>query len=121
MSSTQQKIPIITSDYIISLHTMLENLTVKVEQLGTHLEKIVIPEPLQTTPAPAKFEVSLSFLAAATGKSKSTIERRIDEKKLPKPHVNPDNRYRFWYKSDLPSSLYEQIDAKYHESIKASR
>lgn len=114
------QIPVITTDYLANLHTMLEHLTVKVEQIGTTLENIAVPAPAQTTPAPARFEVSLSFLAAAMGTSKSTIERRIAGGKLPKPQVTPDNGYRYWFKSDLPKSLHEQIDAHY-ESTKASR
>ena len=116
----QQQIPVITSDYIINLHTMLEHLTVKVEKIGTTLENIAVPASGPTQPAPARFEVSLSFLAAAIGASKSTIERRIAEKKLPKPQVNPDNRYRYWFKSDLPQNLHQQIDHHY-ESTKASK
>lgn len=118
---SQQQIPVITSDYIVNLHTMLEQLTAKVEQIDTKLENIAVPAHTQIPPAPDRFEVSLSFLAAATGQSKSTIERRIADKKLPMPQVNPDNRYRYWFKSDLPKSLHAQIDAHYFESTKASK
>lgn len=115
-----QQIPVITSDYLTNLHSMLEHLTARVEQIGTTLENIAVPATVQTTPAPAKFEISLSFLAAATGMSKSTIERRIADKTLPKPQVTPSNGYRYWYKSDLPKNLHEQIDAHY-QSARASR
>lgn len=116
-----QQIPVITSDYLMNLHTMLENLTTRVEQIGSTLENIAVPATVQIPPAPAKFEVSLAFLAAATGQSKSTIERRISGGKLPKPKANPDNGYRYWFKSDLPQNLYEQIDALYYESTKESK
>lgn len=115
-----QQIPVITSDYLVSLHTMLENLTTRVEQIGTTLENIAVPAPSQIPPAPDRFEVSLSFLAAATGTSKSTVERRIANGKLPKPQVNADNGYRYWFKSALPKSLHAQINAHY-EAAKASR
>lgn len=116
-----QQIPIITSDYLMNLHTMLKNLTVRVEQIGTTLESITVPVQEQITPAPARFEVSLSFLAVATRTSKSTIERRIAANRLPKPQVNPDNGYRYWLKSDLPKDLHSKIDAHYSESARASR
>ena len=118
---SQQQILVITPDHIMNLHNMLEQLTEKVEKIDTKLEGIVVPASSQVPPAPDKFEVSLSFLAAATGASKSTIERRIADKKLPKPQVNPDNRYRYWFRSDLPKSLHAQIDAHYFESTKASK
>ena len=116
-----QQIPVITADYLMSLHAMLENLTVSVEQIGTKLEKIALTAPVQAPPAPATFKISLVFLAAATRTSKSTIERRIAASKLPKPQVNPDNGYRFWLKSDLPQSLHQQIDARHHETAKGPR
>lgn len=115
-----QQIPVITSDYLVSLHTMLENLTTKVEKIGTTLENITVPTPSQVSPAPATFEVSLSFLAAATGMSKSTVERRIANGKLPKPQVNADNGYRYWFKSALPKNLHIRIDEHY-ESTRASK
>lgn len=118
---SQQQIPVITADYLMHMHSMLEKLNTRVEQIGTTLENIAVPVVSQIPPAPDRFEVSLSFLAAATGISKSTIERRITDKKLPMPKVNPDNRYRYWFKSDLPKKLHAQIDAHYFESTKASK
>ena len=115
------QILVITPDHIMNLHSMLEQLTEKVEQIDTKLEGIVVPASSQIAPAPDRFEVSLSFLAAATGTSKSTIERRIGDNRLPKPRTNPDNGYRFWLKSDLPKSLHAEIDAHYSTSTKASR
>jgi len=121
MGITQpQQLPVITSDYIMNLHTMLETLTEKVDHIGTTLESLTVPTTAPIPSAPARLEVSLSFLAAATGVSKSTIERRIAGNRLPKPHANADNGYRYWFKLDLPQSLHEQIDAHY-ESAKASR
>ena len=111
-----QQIPVITADYLVNLYTMLEYLTVKVEQIGTKLENITVPAVPETRAAPAWFEVSLSFLAAATGTSKSTLERRITAGKLPKPIRNPDNGYRFWFRSDLPTNLHPQIDSHYEAS-----
>ena len=115
-----QQIPVITSDYLVNLHTMLENLTTRVEQIGTTLENIAVPATSQIPPAPATFEVSLSFLATATGMSKSTVERRIANGKLPKPQVNADNGYRYWFKSALPKDLHTRIDEHY-ETTRASR
>ena len=111
----------ITSDYIVSLHTMLENLTAKVDQIGSVLEGVTMSASVQIPSAPDGLEVSLSFLAAAMGMSKSTIERRISDKKLPKPRVNPHNNYRYWLKSDLPKEFHGRIDARYLESTKPSR
>jgi len=116
-----QQIPVITQDYIVSLHTMLEQLTVQVERIGATLENITVPVSQATKPAPDNFEVSLSYLAAATGISKSTVERRIADSKLPKPRTNPDNGYRYWLKSNLPQNLRSKIDERYSESAKASR
>lgn len=115
-----QQLPVITADYLVNLYTMLEYLTAKVEQIGTMLENITVPATPETRTAPAWFAVSLSFLAAATGTSKSTLERRIAADKLPKPRTNPDNGYRFWFRSDLPKNLHPQID-KHYETAKASR
>ncbi|SBW05522.1 hypothetical protein KL86DPRO_20502 [uncultured delta proteobacterium] len=115
-----RQIPVITADYLMSLLTMLEQLTAKVDRIATMLENIAVPAAAQTPPAPARLEVSLSFLAAATGTSKSTLERRIAADKLPKPRTNPDNGYRFWFRSDLPKGLHPQIDAHY-DAIRASR
>ncbi len=114
------QVPVITSDYIINLHTMLEKLVEKIEHIGTTLENMAVSVPTPIPPAPAKLEVSLSFLAAATGTSKSTIERRIASNLLPKPHAYDFNGYRYWFKSDLPKKLHEQIDAHY-QAIKASK
>ena len=116
-----QQIPLITSDYIVNLLTMLEHLTEKVEYICAAIENISTPASPQTTPAPANFEVSLSFLASAMRNSKSTIERRIAGGKLPKPRVNQHNGYRYWIKADLPKSLYVQIDALYEPAAKASK
>ena len=99
---------------------MLETLTASVEQMGSKLESIALTAPAQTTPAPATFEISLSFLAAATGTSKSTLERRITADRLPKPRTNPDNGYRFWFRSDLPKNIHPLIDAHY-EATRLSR
>ncbi|MDL2279843.1 hypothetical protein LJC15_04175 [Desulfovibrio sp. OttesenSCG-928-G11] len=115
-----QQIPVITTDYLANLHTMLEQLTIGVDQIKTKLENITVPAQPQITPAPVQFEVSLSFLAAATGTSKSTVERRIANGKLPKPQVNADNGYRYWIKSALPKSLHAQIDAHY-DATRASK
>lgn len=115
-----QQIPVITSDYLVNLHTMLENLTTRVEQIGSTLENIAVPTPSQIPPAPDRFEVSLSFLAAAMGMSKSTVERRIASGKLPKPQVNADNGYRYWFKSALPKDLHTRIDEHY-EATRASK
>jgi hypothetical protein len=115
-----QQIHVISADYLVSLHTMLEHLTDRVEQIGTTLEHISVPAQIQRPPAPDTFEVSLSFLAAATGISKSTVERRIADSKLPKPQVNPDNGYRYWFRSALPKHLHTQIDAHY-EAAKSSK
>ena len=120
-SQQAQQIPVITFDYIVGLHTMLEQLTEKVESIGAAIENISAPVSPQTTPAPAVFEVSLSFLASAMRNSKSTIERRIAGGKLPKPRVNHHNGYRYWLKSDLPKSLHAQIDALYEPAAKASK
>ena len=65
-SPQPQQIPVITSDYIMNLHTMLEKLTEKVDQIGVTLESRTVPAVAPIPPAPAKLEVSLSFLAAAT-------------------------------------------------------
>jgi len=119
-SPQSQQIPVITSDYIMNLHTMLEKLTEKVDQIGVTLESRTVPTVAPIPPAPAKLEVSLSFLAAATKTSKSTIERRIASKRLPKPHADAFNGYRYWFKSELPKNLHEQIDAHY-ESTKVSK
>lgn len=115
-----QQVPVITTDYIANLHTMLEQLTVKVDGIGTALEKIVVPATVVIGPAPDRFEVSLSFLAAAMGISKSTIERRIMDNALPNPQKNQDNGYRFWFRSDLPKHLHPQIDVHY-DATRASR
>jgi len=117
----RHQVTIITADYIVNLHSMLENLTAKVEQIGTTLESIAVPDGPQSFSAPSNFEVSLSFLAAATGTSKSTVERRIADKKLPKPHINPDNGYRYWIKLDLPKDLHSSIDVHYYELTRESK
>ena len=117
----QQLVPVITADYLVSLHTMLEMLNEKVEQIDTKLESIAIPKPENIRTAPSKFEVSMIFFAAANGISKATVRRRVAANELPKPRVNPDNGYLYWLKSDLPKALHEKIDAHYHATTKESK
>jgi len=111
------KIPIITSDYLIGLYNMIEQLTEKVDQISTALNDNTAPV-IQLPSAPDEVEISLSFLAHALGISKTTIERRIADKKIPRPRMNTNNHYRYWFKYELPKSLHNKIDIHYFDSNK---
>ena len=115
--SSAVKIPIITSDYLIGLYNMIEQLTEKVDQISTAINDNTAPV-IQLPSAPDEVEISLLFLANALGISKTTVERRIVEKKIPKPRINTKNHYRYWYKYELPKNLHDRIDIHYFDSNK---
>jgi len=120
MSAQHEELPIIAK-YLVNLQSMIQQLTQEVEQIGSKLEALAVPVTIDLPSAPDELEISIAFLASALGVSKSTIERRITDKKLPHPHTQPHNGYRYWYKKELPKIIHTKIDAYYYELANVSK